>query len=59
MYPVKPEITGFPALNYPNVCTTTLIEIAACISSFLLFKTEITSELVKGNIPVGQRKYSQ
>ncbi len=41
MYPVKAEITGFPALNYPNVCTK---QPASQNSAFCLTHCDVARE---------------
>jgi hypothetical protein len=51
MYPVKAEIAGFSALNYPNVCTK---EPASQNSAFCIKHCEVAKE---GNVPTGLRDF--
>ena len=51
MFPVKAEVAGFPALNYPNVCT---MEPASQNSAFCAEHCEIARE---SNIPTGLREF--
>lgn len=51
MFPVKAEVPGFPALNYPNVCTK---EPASQNCAFCPEHCEVAKE---SNIPTGLREF--